>query len=73
MFILSIIPFKLLQFPTIFKTLSTMKRIPDLRVVYARTYRRVSFVDEVASLRNVKMVDLDQNSDLVDLTTKLIL
>ncbi len=53
--------------------LPTMKRIPDLRVVYARTYRRVSFVDEVASLRNVKMVDLDQNSDLVDLTTKLIL
>ncbi len=52
--------------------LPTMQRIPDLRIVYARTYRRVSFVDEVASLRNVKMVELNQNSDLVELTTKLI-
>jgi Mg-chelatase subunit ChlD len=52
--------------------LPTIQRIPELRVVYARTYRRVSFVDEVISLPNVKMVELDQNSDLVELTTKLI-
>ena len=53
--------------------LPTMQRIPDLRVVYARTYRRVSFVDEVASLSNVKMVELNQSSDLVALTTELVL
>ena len=52
--------------------LPTIQRIPDLRVVYARTYRRVSFVDEIVSLSNVKMVELNHNSDLVELTTKLV-
>ncbi len=49
-----------------------IQRIPDLRIVYARTYRRVSFVDEIVSLSNVKMVELNHNSDLVELTTKLV-
>ncbi|MCG3258376.1 MAG: VWA domain-containing protein [Candidatus Heimdallarchaeota archaeon] len=52
--------------------LPIIQRIPDLRIVYARTYRRVSFVDEIVSLSNVKMVELNHNSDLVDLTTKLV-
>ena len=52
--------------------LPIIQRIPDLRVVYARTYRRVSFVDEIVSLSNVKMVELNHNSDLVELTTKLV-
>lgn len=53
--------------------LPIIQRIPDLRIVYARTYRRVSFVDEVVSLSNVKLVELNHNSDLVELTTKLVL
>ncbi|MHA1514951.1 MAG: vWA domain-containing protein [Candidatus Heimdallarchaeaceae archaeon] len=53
--------------------LPIIQRIPDLRIVYARTYRRVSFVDEIVSLSNVKMVELNHNSDLVELTTKLVL
>jgi Mg-chelatase subunit ChlD len=52
--------------------LPIIQRIPDLRIVYARTYRRVSFVDEIVSLSNVKMVELNHNSDLVELTTKLV-
>ncbi|MCE7739963.1 MAG: VWA domain-containing protein [Candidatus Heimdallarchaeota archaeon] len=52
--------------------LPIIQRIPDLRIVYARTYRRVSFVDEIVSLPNVKMVELNHNSDLVELTTKLV-
>ncbi|MCE7747295.1 MAG: VWA domain-containing protein [Candidatus Heimdallarchaeota archaeon] len=52
--------------------LPTIQRIPDLRVAYARTYRRVSFVDEIVSLSNVKIVELNHNSDLVELTTKLV-
>ncbi len=49
-----------------------ISRIPDLRVIYARTYRRVAFVDEVISLNNVSMSELNQNSDLIDLTSRLI-
>ncbi|MCG3217141.1 MAG: VWA domain-containing protein [Candidatus Heimdallarchaeota archaeon] len=52
--------------------LPIINRIPDLRVIYAKTYRRVSFVDEIISLPNVLMVELDRNSDLVELTSKLI-
>ena len=52
--------------------LPVIHRISDLRIIYARTYRRISFVDEVENLPNVKMVELHQNSDLVDLTTRLI-
>ena len=52
--------------------LPIIQKIAELRVVYARTYRRVSFVDEVLALPNVTMLELNQNSDLVDLTSKLI-
>ena len=52
--------------------LPIINRIPDLRVIYARTYRRVSFVDEVVSLNNVSMNELNRNTDLIDLTSKLI-
>ena len=52
--------------------LPVISRIPDLRVIYARTYRRVAFVDEVISLNNVSINELNQNSDLIDLTSKLI-
>ena len=52
--------------------LPEINRITDLRIVYARTYRRVSFVDEVLSLPNVKMDELNQNTDLVELTSSLI-
>ena len=52
--------------------LPIINKIPDLRIVYARTYRRVSFVDEVISLNNVSMNELNRNTDLIDLTSKLI-
>ncbi len=52
--------------------LPIMLRIPDLRVIYVKTYRRVSFVDEVVSLPNVTFEELNQNSDLVELTTRLL-
>ena len=52
--------------------LPIIRKIQDFRVVYARSYRRVSFVDEVISLSNVSLIELNQNSDLVELTTKLI-
>ncbi|MHA2357829.1 MAG: VWA domain-containing protein [Candidatus Heimdallarchaeaceae archaeon] len=52
--------------------LPVINRIPELRVIYARTYRRVSFVDDVISLPNVSMEELNANSDLVDLTSRLI-
>jgi len=49
-----------------------INRITDLRIVYVRTYRRVSFVDEVLALPNVRMDELNQNTDLVELTSSLI-
>ena len=52
--------------------LPEISRITDLRIVYARTYRRVSFVDEVLTLPSVKMDELNQNTDLVELTSSLI-
>ncbi len=52
--------------------LPIISRIPDLRVIYARTYRRVAFVDDVISLNNVSLNELNQNSDLIDLTSRLI-
>ncbi len=52
--------------------LPIIQKIEDLRVIYARTYRRVSFVDEVISLSNVSLIELNFDSDLVELTTKLI-
>ncbi|MHA1667682.1 MAG: vWA domain-containing protein [Candidatus Heimdallarchaeaceae archaeon] len=52
--------------------LPIIKRIADLRIIYARTYRRVSFVDEVGNLSNVRLVELSQDTDLVELTTMLI-
>ncbi|MFW9852679.1 MAG: VWA domain-containing protein [Candidatus Thorarchaeota archaeon] len=52
--------------------LPVISRIPDLRIIYARTYRRVAFVDEVISLNNVTMSELNQNSDLIELTSRLI-
>ena len=52
--------------------LPIMQRISDLRVIYVKTYRRVSFVEEVISLPNVSFEELHQNSDLVDLTTRLV-
>ena len=53
--------------------LPIIQRIPDLRIIYVKTYRRVSFVDEVASLPNVSFEELNYNSDLVELTTKLVM
>ncbi|MHA1346119.1 MAG: vWA domain-containing protein [Candidatus Heimdallarchaeaceae archaeon] len=52
--------------------LPIIQNIEDLRVIYARTYRRVSFVDEVISLSNVSLIELNFDSDLVEITTKLI-
>jgi hypothetical protein len=53
--------------------LPIMQRISDLRVIYVKTYRRVSFVDEVVSLPNVSFEELNLNSDLVDLTSRLVI
>ena len=52
--------------------LPIIQRIPDLRIIYVKTYRRVSFVDEVISLSNVSFEELHQNSDLVELTARLL-
>jgi hypothetical protein len=52
--------------------LPIIQNIEDLRVIYARTYRRVSFVDEIISLSNVSLIELNFDSDLVEITTKLI-
>jgi Mg-chelatase subunit ChlD len=52
--------------------LPIINKLPNLRVIYAKTYRRVSFVDDVISLPNVSMEELDRDSDLVELTTRLI-
>ncbi len=52
--------------------LPIIQRIPDLRIIYVKTYRRVSFVDEVVTLSNVSFEELNQNSDLVDITTRLV-
>jgi hypothetical protein len=53
--------------------LPLINRLSDLRVIYARTYRRVSFVDEVISLPNVSMEELHRDSDLVELTSRLVI
>ena len=52
--------------------LPVIQKIPDLRIIYVKTFRRVSFVDEVVSLSNVSFEDLHQNSDLVELTSRLV-
>ena len=52
--------------------LPIIQNITDLRVIYARTYRRVSFVDDIISLSNVSFIELSLDSDLVEITTKLI-
>jgi hypothetical protein len=52
--------------------LPIINRLSNLRVIYAKTYRRVSFVDDVISLPNVSMEELHRDSDLVELTTRLI-
>lgn len=52
--------------------LPIIQRISDLRIIYVKTFRRVSFVDEVVSLSNVSFEELNQNSDLVDITTRLV-
>lgn len=53
--------------------LPIITRISNLRVIYAKTYRRVSFVDDVISLPNVSMEELNRDSDLVELTSRLII
>ncbi len=52
--------------------LPVIQKIPDLRIIYVKTFRRVSFVDEVVSLSNVSFEELHQNSDLVELTSRLV-
>ncbi|MHA1199455.1 MAG: vWA domain-containing protein [Candidatus Heimdallarchaeaceae archaeon] len=52
--------------------LPIIQRIADLRIIYVKTYRRVSFVDDVISLSNVTFEELNQNSDLVEITTRLV-
>jgi len=52
--------------------LPIINRLSNLRVIYAKTYRRVSFVDDIITLPNVSMEELDRDSDLVDLTSRLI-
>lgn len=48
-----------------------IKRTKDFRVIYFRTYRRMPFVDEIAILSNVILRELNENTDLVELTTEM--